>query len=458
MRWPRRCERYDVAHPVLDDPELDDLAGLHRPGLADPGARRPGGLRRRAVRRRGPRARDRRAARRAARGARGQGHAAAGRLAVRPACARARRPALPGQGGPAAGRRASRRRRRPPPARRARRGRGDRGTPDRLRRPRAGRRAGRRRRRFNEPNGLCLLPDEVAARVGYDVVVADTVNHALRGIDLASPARCAPSPATAGSGCRGGTTASLSSPWDVAWWQDRVWVAMAGIHQLWTFDPVTGGGRGGRRHHQRGPGRRASRPRRGSRRPRARRRRGPAVARGQRDLLAALGRGRRRAHRSRQGPVRLRLPATVPTEEALLQHPLGVTVLPDGSRRGLRHLQRRRTPLRPEPPAAAHHRWRPGWPSPAARCSTGSTCVVVESAAHRLTRIPLVGAAPATGHAHTTQRPVTESAPGELEIAVVFAPPPGQKVDDRFGPAVAAARLRDAPGPGHRPATAAAPS
>src|SRR4051812_12577011 len=36
--------------------------------------------------------------------------------------------------------------------------------------------------RFNEPNGLCLLPSEVAAEVGYDVVVADTVNHALRGV------------------------------------------------------------------------------------------------------------------------------------------------------------------------------------------------------------------------------------------------------------------------------------
>ena len=40
--------------------------------------------------------------------------------------------------------------------------------------------------RFNEPNGLCLLPDGVAAEVGYDVVVADTVNHALRGVTLAT--------------------------------------------------------------------------------------------------------------------------------------------------------------------------------------------------------------------------------------------------------------------------------
>src|SRR5262249_43011805 len=33
--------------------------------------------------------------------------------------------------------------------------------------------------------------------------------------------------------------ADLSSPWDVAWYDDKVIVAMAGIHQLWWFDPVT---------------------------------------------------------------------------------------------------------------------------------------------------------------------------------------------------------------------------
>jgi len=38
--------------------------------------------------------------------------------------------------------------------------------------------------RFDEPNGLCLLPTDVATTVGYDVVVADTVNHALRGVSL----------------------------------------------------------------------------------------------------------------------------------------------------------------------------------------------------------------------------------------------------------------------------------
>jgi hypothetical protein len=65
----------------------------------------------------------------------------------------------------------------------------------------------------------------------------------------------------------------------------------------------------------------------------------------------------------------------------------------------------------------------------------GDDLVVVESAAHRLTRVPLAGVVAVDGFAHRTQRPVTEVAPGALELVVAFEPPPGQKVDERFGPA-----------------------
>lgn len=89
---------------------------------------------------------------------------------------------------------------------------------------------------FNEPQGLTLLDDG-------SVVVADTVNHALRRLDLTTGAVTT----LAGTGrqwMQGEPTAgpareiSLSSPWDVAWWQGRVWIAMAGVHQLWAYDPA----------------------------------------------------------------------------------------------------------------------------------------------------------------------------------------------------------------------------
>ena len=214
LRAPRRPRRPRAGH----------LAGLHGAGLADAGARRPGGLRRRAVRRRGPRARDRRPARRAGRGAPGQGHPAAGRLAVRRAAGGADRPALPGQGGAAAGRR--------------RAGRG--------RRARRGRRAGARRARSCAASGAsasrtacaCCRPTS-PPRWGT-TSWSPTPSTTSCGGSPSRPARCACSPATAHQWMQGDGIGRLSSPWDVAWWRDRVWVAMAGIHQLWTFDPRTG--------------------------------------------------------------------------------------------------------------------------------------------------------------------------------------------------------------------------
>jgi hypothetical protein len=68
------------------------------------------------------------------------------------------------------------------------------------------------------------------------VVVADTVNHALRGVRLADGS-VRTLVGTGRQWMQGDGVDALSSPWDVTWWQDRVWVAMAGVHQLWTFDP-----------------------------------------------------------------------------------------------------------------------------------------------------------------------------------------------------------------------------
>jgi hypothetical protein len=39
-----------------------------------------------------------------------------------------------------------------------------------------------------------------------------------------------------------------------------------------------------------------------------------------------------------------------------------------------------------------------------------------------------------TGVRHRTRRPVTDLAPGELMLDVVFEVAPGQKLDDRYGP------------------------
>ena len=71
---------------------------------------------------------------------------------------------------------------------------------------------------FAEPNGLALLPAGVAA---YDVVVADTANHVLRGVRLADYAVVATidlPAALAGTTTITGEIPGVLSPWDVAWW------------------------------------------------------------------------------------------------------------------------------------------------------------------------------------------------------------------------------------------------
>jgi hypothetical protein len=60
--------------------------------------------------------------------------------------------------------------------------------------------------------------------------------------------------------------------------------------------------------------------------------------------------------------------------------------------------------------------------------------LAVESAGHRLSVVTLDDTTRVAGDAYAVRRPPTVLAPGELEFAVVFAPPPGEKLDDRYGP------------------------
>jgi hypothetical protein len=63
--------------------------------------------------------------------------------------------------------------------------------------------------------------------------------------------------------------------------------------------------------------------------------------------------------------------------------------------------------------------------------------VVVASAAHTLERPvpPGVAAKLIEGPAHQVTRQPVDLAPGEVTLSVVFQPPPGQKLDERYGPA-----------------------
>ncbi|AEW95401.1 MULTISPECIES: NHL domain-containing thioredoxin family protein [Streptomycetaceae] len=291
------------------------------------------------------------------------------------------------------------------------------------------------RARFSEPQGLALLPD------GESVIVADTVNHALRRVDLASGEVTT----VAGTGrqwWQGSPVAgparevALSSPWDVAWYDDRVWIAMAGVHQLWTYDPadatvaVAAGttneglvdGPAGQAWFAQPSGLAAAGDR-------------LWVADSETSALRYVTRGEDGYE------VRTAVGTGLfdfghrdgPAGQALLQHPIGVTALPDGSvavSDTYNHALRRYDPAADEVSTLATD-----LREPSDAVLVGEDIVVVESARHRLTRLRLPEEAVAVaGAAHRTRRPATEVAPGALRLDVVFTAPTGQKLDERYGP------------------------
>jgi DNA-binding beta-propeller fold protein YncE len=90
--------------------------------------------------------------------------------------------------------------------------------------------------RFNRPHGVALAQD------GRTLAVADIGNHAVRSIDLETGAI----DTLAGTGEQGydrdggiGPETALASPWDLIWHDGALWIAMAGWHQIWRYDPAT---------------------------------------------------------------------------------------------------------------------------------------------------------------------------------------------------------------------------
>lgn len=284
---------------------------------------------------------------------------------------------------------------------------------------------------FNEPQGLALLPDG-------RVAVADTVNHAIRAYDPGTGAV----ETLAGTGkqwWQGAPTSgpaldvALSSPWDVAWWGEKLWIAMAGVHQLWTYDPASGtveaaagttneglvDGPAAEAWFAQPSGLAATEDRLWIADSET-----SAVRWIDRDLVVhtAVGTGLF-DFGHRDGPA----------GQALLQHPLGVTALPDGSvaiSDTYNHALRRYDPASGEVTTLATD-----LREPSGAVLAGDDIVVVESARHRLTRLRLPEEAiRVEAVAHRTQRAATEVAPGKLQLDVVFQAPAGQKLDTRYGP------------------------
>ena len=312
---------------------------------------------------------------------------------------------------------------------------------------------------FNELQGLTVLPQELAQQVGYDVVVADTVNHRLRSVKLdtgevgtlagngvqrlldAETARKAEQPIELGTDA---TNISLSSPWDVVYHPNgKVIIAMAGTHQIFAFDPRTsavsvfaGTGLEGLAD-------------------------GPALESwfAQSSGLSIDDEGTVWVADSETSALRSITVGedgnadTVSTaigtglfdfgfrdgdaEQARLQHPLGVANLPDGSvavADSYNGAVRRFDPVTKTVSTLAKGLKEPADVLLDTSVDGDPVLLVVETNAHQLVRIPVPAEALNVDEgASQTQRPRTKVRAGEHRITVRFSAPTGQKLDDRWG-------------------------
>lgn len=297
---------------------------------------------------------------------------------------------------------------------------------------------------FEEPQGVCVLPSDAAERLGYDLLVADTVNHRIASIRL-SDGRIRTEAGT-GEQLRersGGGAAHkqpLSSPWDIVWWLDRAVIAMAGTHQLWALHLATepenntvavlaGTSAEGLRDGAADEAWLAQPS-------------GLAVsASGDRVWIADSETSALRSIVVDDNGFRLETHigeglfdfgfVDGVRSQARMQHPLGVAEAADG------------TVLVADTYNGAIRRFDPvtqvlstaltGLSEPSDVLPLDDGLIVVESSAHRVDRMRLPATAAAEGGAGRVRRSATQIAPGAVELVVHFEPPAGQKLDDRYG-------------------------
>ncbi|MBF6672960.1 MULTISPECIES: NHL domain-containing thioredoxin family protein [Glutamicibacter] len=310
---------------------------------------------------------------------------------------------------------------------------------------------------FNELQGLAALPAELAAEVGYDVIVADTVNHRLRSVNLATGqvgtvagngvqrlldsdnARQETQPTDLGTDA---LNISLSSPWDVLYHPSgQVIIAMAGTHQIFAFDPRTtavsvfaGTGLEGLNDGTPDEAWFAQSS-------------GLALS-GENVWIADSETSALRWIEVQDGEAKS-VNTAIGTglfdfgfrdgaaEQARLQHPLGVAVLPDGSiaiADSYNGAVRRFDPATKTVSTLAKGLKEPADVLVDTSVDGDPVLLVVETNTHQLVRIPIPAEALVVDEgASQTQRPKTRVQSGNHEILVRFAAPKGQKLDDRWG-------------------------
>jgi hypothetical protein len=119
--------------------------------------------------------------------------------------------------------------------------------------------------------------------------------------------------------------------------------------------------------------------------------------------------------------------------KALLQHPLGLTELPNGQ---VVIADSYNAALRIFDPASNKvGTLARDLSEPSDVVMLNGDLYVAEASGNRSSKLQLAASQLVIGEGCITARPVSKLKPGVVELVVVFVPPPGQKIDLRYGPA-----------------------
>lgn len=293
---------------------------------------------------------------------------------------------------------------------------------------------------FNEPYGLAFLPEELAAQLGFELVVADTANHLIRAISLATKTVTT----IAGTGKQWmqndaiegvATEINISTPWDIALQGTQVQIAMAGEHRIWTMDLVSNqiGVLAGTTHEGLQDGDFES----------------AWFAQSSAIIVSQLHPNVSWVIDAETSALRKLADSQVTTvvgqglfefghidgsgAEALLQHPLGLTELSNGNLVIADAYNQALRLYNPETNKLSTLFRDLSEPSDVVFLD--GFLYVAEASGNRISRLPIAESESVAGDRYKTVRPASNLASGEIELEVVFVPPPGQKIDLRYGPA-----------------------
>jgi thiol-disulfide isomerase/thioredoxin len=299
---------------------------------------------------------------------------------------------------------------------------------------------------FAEPYGAVFLPAQLAAELGFHLAVADTANHLIRAVNVetgmvstiaGTGVQWMQNDATSGPALE----TRISTPWDIALLEGQLLIAMAGEHRIWNLDLVAGelsifagtsneglvDGALSEAWFAQPSGLQISTAKPGA----------VWLVDAETSALRLISDGK---IASLVGTGLFDFGHVDGTaDQALLQHPLGLDELPDGSvliADTYNHAIRRFDPSKNQVSTVVRNLAEPS-DVKVVETANGPRMVVVEAAASRLSAHPIDASVMVAGDAMRTTRPALEVSSGAVELNVVFTPPPGQKFDERYGPSTA---------------------